>query len=69
MAIGGVPFGLSFRTAPIVIPNSPIVIPNFPTVIPNAVRNLRSPSDGQPITTTSWHVSQHLRFFVVRSSE
>ncbi len=37
------------------------VIPNFPTVIPNGVRNLRSPSDGLPITTTVFRVRKHLR--------
>ena len=38
-------------------------------VIPNGVRNLRCPSDGQPATTTTQRVSQHLRFFGVRASE
>ena len=30
-------------------------------VIPNGVRNLRSPSDGLPITTTVFRVRKHLR--------
>ncbi len=30
-------------------------------VIPNGVRNLRSPSDGLPITTTVFRVRRHLR--------
>ena len=34
-----------------------------------AVRNLISPSDGLPVTTTVLRVSRHLRFFGVRSSE
>ena len=33
----------------------------LPTVIPNGVRNLRSPSDGLPITTTVFRVRRHLR--------
>ena len=40
-----------------------------PPVIPNGVRNLRSPSNDRTITTTTQRMSQHLRFFVVRSSE
>ncbi len=45
----------------VVIPNFPSVIPNFPSVIPNGVRNLRSPSDGLPITTTVFRVRRRLR--------
>ncbi len=33
----------------------------LPTVIPNGVRNLRSPSDGLPITTTVFRVRRHLK--------
>ena len=47
----------------------PTGIPNLPAVIPNGVRNLRSFSDGQPVSTTIQHVSKHLRFFDVRASE
>ncbi len=38
-----------------------VVIPNSPSVIPNGVRNLRSPSDGLPITTTVFRVRRHLK--------
>ncbi len=33
----------------------------LPSVIPNGVRNLRSPSNGLPVTTTVFRVRRHLR--------
>ena len=45
---------LSSRPSLTVIPNLSTVIPNALIVIPNGVRNLRSPSDGLPITNTAF---------------
>ncbi len=44
--------GESFRTS--------LCHSELPSVIPNGVRNLRSPSDGLPITTTVFRVRRHL---------
>ena len=33
----------------------------LPSVIPNGVRNLRSPSNGLPVSTTVFRVRRHLR--------
>ena len=49
----------SFQT-PLCHSELPSVIPNSPSVIPNGVRNLRSPSDSLPITTTVFRVRKHL---------
>ena len=39
----------------------------LPTVIPNGVRNLRSPSDGLPTTTTVFRVRRHLTDSLIKS--
>ena len=39
----------------------------LPSVIPNGVRNLRSPCDGLPITTTVFRVRRRLRDSLIKS--
>ena len=47
----------------------PLSFRTSPTSFRTAVRNLKSPSDGLPVTTTTQRMSRHFRFFGVRSSE